>query len=116
MPRLSHSGVLLEEEGGGLECRICLDDDSRANLIAPCNCKGGSKFVHRECLDHWRSGRPESQAFTHCMTCTDEFTLRLRPGAQSDPNSTSRRAKFLALMMRDTVGFFVALQVGVLVR
>ncbi|WJX28395.1 hypothetical protein P8452_17121 [Trifolium repens] len=25
------------------------------DFIAPCKCKGTSKYVHRECLDHWRS-------------------------------------------------------------
>ncbi|XVF23196.1 hypothetical protein REPUB_Repub13aG0016400 [Reevesia pubescens] len=36
------------------QCRICLDiggDD----LIAPCHCKGTQKYVHRSCLDNWRS-------------------------------------------------------------
>lgn len=25
------------------------------DLIAPCNCKGTQKHVHRSCLDNWRS-------------------------------------------------------------
>lgn len=25
------------------------------DFIAPCKCKGTSKYVHRECLDHWRA-------------------------------------------------------------
>lgn len=28
---------------------------SGRDFIAPCKCKGTSKFVHRECLDHWRA-------------------------------------------------------------
>lgn len=28
---------------------------SGRDFIAPCKCKGTSKYVHRECLDHWRS-------------------------------------------------------------
>lgn len=24
-------------------------------LISPCMCKGTQRFVHRSCLDHWRS-------------------------------------------------------------
>ncbi|MCH91561.1 RING finger protein, partial [Trifolium medium] len=24
-------------------------------LISPCMCKGTQQFVHRSCLDHWRS-------------------------------------------------------------
>ncbi|PKU63136.1 hypothetical protein MA16_Dca027153 [Dendrobium catenatum] len=40
--------------GEQLQCRICLETDGR-DFIAPCKCKGTSKYVHRECLDHWRS-------------------------------------------------------------
>lgn len=28
---------------------------SGRDFIAPCKCKGTSKYVHRECLDHWRA-------------------------------------------------------------
>ncbi|KAG8088811.1 hypothetical protein GUJ93_ZPchr0011g28597 [Zizania palustris] len=43
------------EAGGGdqFQCRICLEADGR-DFIAPCKCKGTSKYVHRDCLDHWR--------------------------------------------------------------
>ena len=30
---------------------------SGRDFIAPCKCKGTSKYVHRECLDHWRAVR-----------------------------------------------------------
>ncbi|VAI04920.1 unnamed protein product [Triticum turgidum subsp. durum] len=44
------------EAGAGdqLQCRICLETDGR-DFIAPCKCKGTSKYVHRDCLDHWRA-------------------------------------------------------------
>jgi len=28
---------------------------SGEDLIAPCHCKGTQKYVHRSCLDNWRS-------------------------------------------------------------
>nr|XP_025682429.1 uncharacterized protein LOC112783615 isoform X2 [Arachis hypogaea] len=37
-----------------IQCRICLETDGR-DFIAPCKCKGTAKYVHRECLDHWRA-------------------------------------------------------------
>ncbi|XP_016733856.1 uncharacterized protein [Gossypium hirsutum] len=37
-----------------IQCRIFLETDGR-DFIAPCKCKGTSKYVHRECLDHWRA-------------------------------------------------------------
>nr|XP_009779487.1 PREDICTED: uncharacterized protein LOC104228672 isoform X2 [Nicotiana sylvestris] len=39
-----------------IQCRICLESDGR-DFIAPCKCKGSSKYVHRECLDQWRAVR-----------------------------------------------------------
>ena len=32
-------------------CFVFVDDE----LISPCMCKGTQQFVHRACLDHWRS-------------------------------------------------------------
>ncbi|XP_059318031.1 uncharacterized protein LOC132068452 isoform X3 [Lycium ferocissimum] len=37
-----------------IQCRICLETHGR-DFIAPCKCKGTSKYVHRECLDQWRA-------------------------------------------------------------
>jgi len=34
-----------------LVCSLIAGED----LIAPCNCKGTQKHVHRSCLDNWRS-------------------------------------------------------------
>ncbi len=32
------------------ECRICFDTDDQDDIISPCNCKGTSKWIHKECL------------------------------------------------------------------
>uniref|UniRef100_A0A2P2KMM1 RING-CH-type domain-containing protein n=1 Tax=Rhizophora mucronata TaxID=61149 RepID=A0A2P2KMM1_RHIMU len=37
-----------------LQCRICLDSGGE-DIIAPCQCRGTQKYVHRSCLDNWRS-------------------------------------------------------------
>lgn len=34
-------------------CRICLEDDAPANLLAPCHCTGTQKWAHRPCLQRW---------------------------------------------------------------
>lgn len=36
-------------------CRICLDDKSDEVLFSPCRCSGSSKYVHRSCLNKWRT-------------------------------------------------------------
>eukprot|EP00249_Psilotum_nudum_P019754 c27405_g1_i1 orf=324-1163(+) len=68
-----------QEKGSAACCRICLESEPSFSdeLIAPCMCKGTQQFVHRECLDHWRSVK-EGFAFSHCTTCKAQFHLRLQ--------------------------------------
>jgi hypothetical protein len=35
------------------ECRYCLSDDKKGNLINPCQCEGTMKYVHQNCLEEW---------------------------------------------------------------
>ena len=58
-----------------LSCRICLEPGERAELIAPCSCRGTSKFVHPECLHAWRFIQPSRAA--QCTTCGASFLIRL---------------------------------------
>ncbi|CAF4154999.1 unnamed protein product [Rotaria sordida] len=37
------------------QCRICLDNDNPTDIISPCLCSGGSAYIHRKCLNDWRS-------------------------------------------------------------
>ncbi|CAE5957153.1 unnamed protein product [Arabidopsis arenosa] len=91
-------------------CRICLEDDSELlgdELISPCMCKGTQQFVHRSCLDHWRSVK-EGFAFSHCTTCKAQFHLRVEPF--EDNNSWRRKAKFRLFVARDVLLVFLAVQ------
>ncbi|XP_061344776.1 uncharacterized protein LOC133290650 isoform X5 [Gastrolobium bilobum] len=67
--------TVIDLEAGSTEliqCRICFETEGSArtpdlraripyhlcfgrHFIAPCKCKGTSKYVHRECLDNWRA-------------------------------------------------------------
>ncbi|KAH7848920.1 hypothetical protein Vadar_010264 [Vaccinium darrowii] len=81
------------EAGAVACCRICLECDGEEGwaliscmcylslliddeLISPCMCKGTQQFVHRSCLDHWRSVK-EGFAFSHCTTCKAQFHLQI---------------------------------------
>lgn len=59
-------------------CRICLDEEDEGNdddpMIAPCMCKGSSKWVHRSCLDSWRTNEPD-RAFAQCTECRYSYHL-----------------------------------------
>ncbi|XP_047307053.1 E3 ubiquitin-protein ligase MARCHF8 [Impatiens glandulifera] len=86
------------------QCRICLDiggDD----LIAPCHCKGTQKYVHRSCLDNWRSTK-EGFAFAHCTECRAVFILR----ANVPPDRWWLRLKFQFLVARDHAFIFIIVQ------
>ena len=60
-----------------LSCRICLEPGEREELIAPCSCRGTSKYVHPECLHTWRYLHPARAS--QCTTCGASFLIRLDP-------------------------------------
>ncbi|KAH7854173.1 hypothetical protein Vadar_011019 [Vaccinium darrowii] len=107
----SGSGEIKNEdiEAGSVPCcRICLECDGEEvddELISPCMCKGTQQFVHRSCLDHWRSVK-EGFAFSHCTTCKAQFHLRVE---EFEDNSW-RKIKFRLFVARDVFLVFVAVQ------
>lgn len=68
-------------------CRICLEEADRTDLIAPCHCRGSSKWVHRACLDQWRTMR-EDRAFSKCTECLAPYKIISR---HIDSQKASRR-------------------------
>ncbi|KAJ6774983.1 hypothetical protein OIU79_018212 [Salix purpurea] len=90
--------------GEQFQCRICLETDGR-DFIAPCKCKGTTKYVHRECLDQWRAVK-EGFAFSHCTTCKAPYHLRVHAAA----DRKWRTLKFRFFVTRDIVFIFLAVQ------
>ncbi|KAF5179965.1 RING/FYVE/PHD zinc finger superfamily protein [Thalictrum thalictroides] len=88
-------------------CRICLEYDGEPDedLISPCMCKGTQQFVHRSCLDHWRSVK-EGFAFSHCTTCKAQFHLRV----EKLEDYSWRKTKFRIFVARDVLLVFLAVQ------
>ncbi|KAJ3670874.1 hypothetical protein LUZ60_008300 [Juncus effusus] len=88
-------------------CRICLEHESETGdeLISPCLCKGTQQFVHRSCLDHWRSVK-EGFAFSHCTTCKAQFHLRL----EFLEDYSWRQIKFRIFVARDVLLVFLFVQ------
>jgi RING-variant domain len=65
-------------------CRYCLDGGE--GLIAPCACNGSQKWIHRTCLDTWRSSvsiMPFSgnDNFSTCELCHKEYEFQLEGSA-----------------------------------
>ena len=85
-------------------CRICFDEEEEEeeeedaasdndSMIAPCMCKGSSKWVHRTCLDRWRMNEPD-RAFAQCTECRYTYHLiashtnpRPHPSVSNHPSS-----------------------------
>ncbi|KAL9242410.1 hypothetical protein vseg_016405 [Gypsophila vaccaria] len=120
IPALNASEVVEEGGNGGSDsdleagstpcCRICLECDGEVDdeLIAPCMCKGTQQFVHRSCLDHWRSVK-EGFAFSHCTTCKAQFHLRV----ESFEDNSWRKLKFRLFVARDVLLGFLAVQTAI---
>lgn len=50
-------------------CRICLEDDLAENMTHPCKCKGTTKYVHKHCLNEWRTTSTNRANFHRCEMC-----------------------------------------------
>lgn len=66
-------------------CRYCFDGEEESELISPCKCSGGQKYVHLKCLRQWQRmvlvSQPTHPAFYDrdlrhqtCNVCKAEFT------------------------------------------
>ena len=105
-------------------CRYCLEENDQEGdpfhpdkLIAPCQCRGGSKWVHRGCLDEWRATRSD-RAFSACTEChfTYEFVEPRAEDAQAEEGCGREklRLKFQLLVARDVVKVFLGMQLAIL--
>jgi hypothetical protein len=107
------------------ECRICLEKDKLKNLIRPCLCSGTSKYVHRKCLDEWRSTSIRNNAFTNCSECNFEYFIDKHENEVVEHCNHCcgtkekhiccyperyRRYQFRFLVARDSLGAFAIVQ------
>ena len=100
-------------------CRICLDEHNEQDMIAPCRCKGTSKWVHRSCLDQWRACNTDL-AFSQCMECHFPFQFE-ESSLSNDENQKQRhryertRCLYWFLVSRDLFVATVVVQLIILV-
>jgi hypothetical protein len=94
-------------------CRICLEEGERESFIAPCKCSGSQKWVHRTCLNRWRSVC-EDRAFSQCTECLSKYELYCPAVDHNRKLSCHRTSYFLFLVLRDFMGVFLAFQVVVI--
>lgn len=105
----SPSGTADAREGG--QCWICYGDGP--GLIAPCQCTGSMRWVHRRCLDRWRVDATNPRNFTHCRHCGAAFQLVLkRPPTEDGAQLRERRRRFLQSVLSHFAVTAVCLQLG----
>jgi hypothetical protein len=87
------------------ECRICFEGGDQEDIISPCNCNGTSKYVHRACLDQWRSQDPTHDNFSRCNQC--RFTYEMEnPGATV--TEADRKKKYKKAMKSSLYTFIIS--------
>ena len=65
-----------------LTCRICFENDNENNLLHPCKCSGGYKYVHKQCLNEWRTMSPNSENYNRCEVCHYNYKITSKPTFQ----------------------------------
>jgi len=60
-----------------MSCRFCFESNSlkKNPLISPCDCKGTSKYVHRDCLMKWQANTTVDAHRFVCQTCQAPYTF-----------------------------------------
>ena len=93
-------------------CRICLDTENVDDMISPCLCSGGSAFIHRSCLDRWRSENVGGKGFKICNVCQFEYIIET---ILNDPKDERQRLiKYYFSVTRDVIGVVILIQLVVL--
>ena len=82
-------------------CRICLEEDSPENMIYPCKCKGTAKYVHKKCLNEWRTTADNRENFYRCEMC--HYTYKIN----NIPIVESFLSKFFRFIINEFIGFYI---------
>ncbi|PIK40230.1 putative E3 ubiquitin-protein ligase MARCH8 isoform X3 [Apostichopus japonicus] len=82
-------------------CRICQETRNRKGknrLVAPCGCKGSTKYVHRKCLQKWCAMKKTAE----CEICHHPYHPQFlkAPGlSKSDENSIVSSTMVFCLLL-----------------
>ena len=85
----------------GVMCRICLDEDLESNMIYPCKCKGTAKYVHKHCLNEWRTTSSNILNFSRCEMCHYEYKLC------PETNNEYKFTKFLRCISNYSILYYI---------
>jgi hypothetical protein len=94
------------------QCRYCLDFGNQADIIMPCNCIGTSMWVHRECLNKWRSSTHIGDRFDRCEICLANYEYE--PYEETKRGYYMRKIKHVMYVSWDLFLFILATQLAIL--
>ncbi|CAF1091709.1 unnamed protein product [Adineta steineri] len=95
-----------------MQCRICLDTDNPNDLISPCLCSGSSEYIHRECLNRWRSENADGRAFNYCNVCQFKYVIET---VINDPKADKQRLlKYYLFVTRDLILITLLIQMHII--
>jgi hypothetical protein len=57
-------------------CRICFGGREAGLLVSPCLCSGSMRFVHLDCLTHWRQVSVNPLSHVQCDSCHYRYSFR----------------------------------------
>jgi hypothetical protein len=84
------------------QCRFCLSEDEKENLISPCSCKGTFEHVHSDCLTQWYNAEPARGL--KCGVCQEWLAVQY-----DNPVETIPLTPFFRYLYEQNTVFFVAL-------
>jgi len=107
---MEYQPLSASEDTTEIECRNCHElGKVGEDLIAPCRCKGSVKYVHRTCLDTWRSVSHNPESFWKCDVCKFGYQMETR-------NEISKTAsvRFALLVTRDITAIILGVNLIIL--
>ena len=72
-------------------CRVCFEDEADTDkLIAPCRCKGSSKYIHQACLRTWLMTQMRERIEAKCEVCKYLFNVEVKEIKKCDPRTSMK--------------------------
>ncbi|XP_076367829.1 E3 ubiquitin-protein ligase MARCHF5-like isoform X2 [Tachypleus tridentatus] len=79
-----NNGTVQIRDTDGQYCWVCFatqDEDSEAEWVRPCRCRGTTKWVHQSCLQRWidEKQRGNSTTSVTCPQCNTKYIIVFPP-------------------------------------
>lgn len=85
-------------------CRICLNIENPNDMISPCLCSGNSSYVHRKCLNNYRTENANGKTFKFCNICHFEYII------ETVINNPEVNRKYHLFVIRDLISMVLLIQ------